>query len=45
MRDASGQVYDRMTQGAGRVNGDGVVALAQAADTSVRTAPIGSRSR
>src|SRR4051812_43675571 len=39
MRDASGKSYDRMTQGAGRLNGQGFLALARSIDAS---APAGS---
>src|SRR5438105_2837906 len=39
MHDATGADYDRLSQGAGRVNGQGVMALAQSVDTSV---PVGS---
>src|SRR5712691_8118313 len=37
MHDATGAAYDRLTQGAGRANGQGVLSLAEAVDTSVPT--------
>ena len=37
LRDDAGRKYDALTQGAGEVNGYGALALAGAADTSVRT--------
>ena len=36
MRDATGAVYDRLTQGAGRVNGQGVLNLTRSVDPSVK---------
>jgi subtilisin family serine protease len=39
MHDANGNVYDRLSQGAGRVNGQGVLSLARSVDPN---APAGS---
>ena len=39
MHDATGAPYDALSDGAGHINGQGVVALVQSVDT---TAPVGS---